>query len=516
MQRKDRRDFLRHATAMTALGGAGAWLGNLTAMGEAAAQSAGGDYKALVCIFLHGGNDAHNTVVATDEGSWQLYTTTRDPKVLAQMNGVTVPENTTSIALPKSSLLSISHQNRKGLNTGRTFGLHPQLKRLQQLYTSGAAAIVANVGPLVQPTTKMNMLDQTFELPRKLYSHNDQASTWQSFGPDGETGGWGGRIMDKLASQNGNQAFCSVGVGSNSVWLNGANVMPYLLANDGYNVMGGATGRLLGSAALYKAARLAATGSTRPDLLISDYARVGQRALSAELALMQSVPEAQVAPWGTPGASSPATDPLLRYTDPTTGAVGLNPLALQLQTVARMIAARSHSAVGAKRQVFMVSLGGFDTHNDQLRLHASLLAKLDHAIGYFQTCLGAMPSGDMRAQVTSFTASEFGRAMVNNGDGTDHGWGAHHFVIGGAVAGGEIYGRFPEFMAFDGDGNFFSEQLLTSGVLLPEISLDHLVYTLGRWMGVSATDLVGATPGTGICPNINNFPTASRDIGFMV
>jgi uncharacterized protein (DUF1501 family) len=168
-------------------------------------------------------------------------------------------------------------------------------------------------------------------------------------------------------------------------------------------------------------------------VIVKDYVNVAKRALTSEVALKQSLPQQFVSPWGTPGSVGAATDPLLRYTDPTTGKQALNPLALQLQTVARMIAARNHSAVGARRQVFMVTLGGFDTHGDQMRQQASLLAKLDHAVDFFQRCLTQMPSGDVRSQVTTFTASEFGRTLVSNGDGTDHGWGNHHFVIGGGA-----------------------------------------------------------------------------------
>ncbi len=516
MKHPHRRHFLQQAAKATALGTSGAWLTNLASVQQAAAQTASTDYKALVCVFLAGGNDGHNTVIPIDTTSWRCYSATRDPKVMAQVNGTTPADNTTSIALSQASLLKINHLNTKGLNTGRSFALHPQLKRIQQLYTQGNGAIVANIGPLIQPTTKVDLFDQTFEVPRKLYSHNDQTSTWQSFGPEGMTGGWGGRLMDSLASRNVNPTFSSIGVNATSVWLNGQQVMPYLLGTGGFHVMGGSGGAVFGSAALFKAVRTAASTSSREDVLVKDYARTTRRALDSETALSQGLPLQNQVPWGTASASSSTTDPLLQYTEPADGKTYLNPLAAQLQVVARMIAARNAGAIGASRQVFMVTLGGFDTHSDQLRQHASQLAKLDHAIDYFQKCLTQMPGGDMRSQVTTFTASEFGRALVNNGDGSDHGWGGHHFVFGGAVKGGEVYGKYPQFMAFDGDGEFFSDQLLRGGVLLPGLSVDQLVYTLGKWMGVSESALVGATPGTGLAPHIANFEAASRNIGFMV
>ncbi len=510
-----RRRFLQSSSALAALGASGAWLANLGAITQASAQSTGGDYKALVCIFLTGGNDAHNTVIPVDATSWRCYSATRDPAVMAQVTGSPMPDNLTSIALDQSSLLSISHRNAQGLNTGRSFALHPQLKRIQRLYAAGSAAIVANIGPLIQPTTKVDLIDPSWPLPRKLRSHNDQASTWQSFDVEGATDGWGGLMMDKLKPRNVNQTFSSVGVNAPGVWLSGKTVTTYLLGTGGFQIMGGNTGSIFGSTAVYAAVRTAASTSTRQDIIASDFVKVASRTLSSEAAMAQSLPGVFQAPWGTPG-STVATDPLLQYTDPETQQPQLNPLAQQLQVVARMIAAHSSSGISAGRQVFMVNLGGFDTHSDQLRQHAKQLAKLDHAVDYFQNCLAQMPGGDIRKQVTTFTASDFGRALVNNGDGCDHGWGGHHFVIGGSVNGGDVYGKYPSFMAFDGDGNFFSDELLAGGVLLPGLSVDQLAYTLGKWMGVSDVDLVGATPGSGIAPNIGNFDASTRDIGFMV
>jgi uncharacterized protein (DUF1501 family) len=517
MKRPDRRAFLRQTSLLTAAGGSGAWLGGLTALGQASAQSSSSsDYRALVCIFLQGGNDGHNTVVPTDAVSWRCYSATRDPKVMAQYSSAGVPDSAASIALDQAALLKISHRNAKGLNTDRTFGLHPQLKKIQQFYTQGSAAVVANVGPLIKPITKTEMaIDPDAQLPPKLRSHNDQAAMWQSFGTEGSTVGWGGQLMEKLAFRNVNQALGSVGVGSNSVWLNGEKVMPYLMSNNGLNVMGGDTGKIFGSTQVYFAARLVASTSGRSDTLVKDYVQAARRTLTSEAVVRQSMPAQQLAPWGTPGILNAGNDPLLNYVDPLTNGQMYNPLAHQLQAVARMIAARNHSVVSARRQVFMVQLGGFDTHSDQVRQHARLMARLDHAVDFFQKCLTSMPGGDIRSQVTTFTASEFGRSLVSNGDGTDHGWGNHHFVIGGGVKGGEIYGRYPEFMAFDGNGGFFSEQLLQGGVLLPELSVDQMVYTLGKWMGISEVDLAGTTPGKGICPNIGHFPAGERDIGFM-
>lgn len=511
-----RRQFLRATTALASSTATGAWMANLASLGQASAQaSAVSDYKALVCIFLGGGNDAHNTVVPIDPQSWRCYSATRDPAVIAQLNGTTPQAGVTSIALSQAALLNINHRNAQGLNTGRSFGLHPQLKQIQQIYNQSGAAIVANIGPLIQPTSKADLNDPAYPLPSGLYSHNDQTATWQSLGREGTTaGGWGGRIMDSLVSRNVNPTFSCVGINSQAVWLSGTRSSPYLLGTGGVYKMGGHDGAVFGSTAVYDAVRRTASVATRGEPLVADYLATASRALSSEAALSALPPPTQ-APWGTPGTTS-ATDPLLQYTEPSDGNRYLNPLALQLQVVARMIAARNQSAIGAHRQVFMVNLGGFDTHSDQLKQHASQLAKLDHAVGYFNQCLAQMSGGDVRPQVTTFTASEFGRGLVNNGDGTDHGWGGHHFVIGGAVRGGDVYGMYPKFLAFDGEGGFFSEDLLQSGVLLPSLSVDHLIYTLGKWMGVSEADLVGTSSGAGIAANLQNFDPSTWDIGCMV
>jgi uncharacterized protein (DUF1501 family) len=506
-QKMQRRHFLKHAGALAAASGTLGWLGNLAATSHATAQTTGGDYRALVCIFLAGGNDAHNTVIPVDATSWRCYSASRDPKVMAQVLGIEAPADLTSIALDAGSLLNIGHRNAQGLNTGRSFALHPQLQRLRTLYGQSQAAVVANIGPLIRPTTKIDLLDASFELPPKLRSHNDQTAVWQSFQPEGFTEGWGGLMLDKLGALNANTSFGAIGVDATAVWLHGVDTRPYFMGASGYRVMGGQNGLLFGSSALYSAVRQAAGSRFSNSVLADDYASAVARAISAEDAL-RALPAAAQSPWGSPGTTA-LNDPLLFCTNPNDGSFQLNPLALQLQCVARMIAARADSGIGARRQIFMVTLGGFDTHNDLLRQHGLLMARLDHAVGYFQNCLAQMPGGDLRSQVTTFTASEFGRGLINNGDGCDHGWGGHHFIVGGAVKGGDIYGRFPQFMAFDNEGDFYSDQLLKGGVLLPEVSVDQLVYTLGRWMGVTDADLLT------IAPNLVNFDTGSRDLGFM-
>jgi uncharacterized protein (DUF1501 family) len=505
MSNPQRRRFLRSSSALLAASSAGAWLTNLASVSNASAQSSGAEYRALVCIFMAGGNDAHNTVIATDEVPATYY-----------------GEQRGSLALPIGDLLPISIKDPSRHNDYEGFGLHPQLKNIHGLYRAGSAAILANVGPLLEATDKSTMGEATSRLPKNLASHNDQTSTWQAFGVEGSTGGWGGRMMDKLATRNGNPVFSSIGVNTNSVWLSGQHTPAYMLGTGGFYMLGGNQGSVYGSTTVYDTVRTLATNSHRVDAITQDYLKVAQRTISSEQALRQGLPVTNVAPWGTPSATIPSADPLLQYVDPSDGKLAFNPLAAQLQVVARMISSRNHSLIGAKRQVFMVSMGGFDTHSNQLPAHASLLARLDHAVAYFQNCLSGMPGGDLRNQVTTFTASEFGRALVSNGDGSDHGWGGHHFIIGGAVKGGDMYGRFPMFLSYNGNLSYASIDMLDGGgALLPAVSLDQYVYTLGKWMGVAESDLVGTTQSPGIAPNILNLVDVDnpdrypRDLGFF-
>jgi uncharacterized protein (DUF1501 family) len=208
------------------------------------------------------------------------------------------------------------------------------------------------------------------------------------------------------------------------------------------------------------------------------------------------------------GTYNPNNDPKLRYDHPLNGGQAFNGLAQQFQMVARMIDAARNGAVAARRQVFLVSLGGFDTHDAQNRNHADLMARLAHALRYFDTTLGAIGA---RANVTTFTASDFGRTFTSNGDGTDHGWGAHHFVMGGAVRGGDFYGRFPQLSVKNANNNNFdaSPDQLGNGALLPQVSVDQLGATLGRWFGLSDAQLID------VFPNLANFNAGQRNLGFM-
>jgi uncharacterized protein (DUF1501 family) len=504
-----RRMFLRQAANFSLLGGAAPLALNLAAIGNASAQSAT-DYKALVCLFLAGGNDAYNTVLATDAASWANYSTVRNqlPDSIALLAPGTPAQGSGTSPTALGGVLAISPANAQG----RSFALHPRAVALKSLFdTNKRLAVVANVGSLIRPTTKADYANAAFPKPASLYSHNDQTSIWQSLSAEGATRGWGGRMADLLASQNGKPIFSAISAAGNAVWLSGDTVRQYQVSTGGAIRMGSdSNGRVFGSTAVAASLARVVGGVRGSHVLETDIAGVAQRSIDAELALRGALKAPSDALFGTAPASgnyNPGNDPKLQYDSPLTGGKAFNALAQQLQIVARMIDAAGNAAIGARRQVFFVSLGGFDNHDLQNRNHADLMSRLSHALGYFDTSLGAMGA---RNQVTLFTASDFGRTFTSNGDGTDHGWGAHHLVMGGAVKGGDLYGTFPVLGAKNANNNNFdsSPDQLGNGALLPTIAIEQYAATMGRWFGVSDSQL------TDIFPNLANF--SARDLGFMV
>lgn len=494
------------------VGGAAPLAMNLLAAGSAAAEGAGG-YRALVCVFLFGGNDAFNMVLATDAPSWSAYDATRNqaPEPIALL-GPGVAADASAVAGSPAQLggvLPISPLNAQG----RSFALHPLLQPLQTLFdTDRRLAILPNIGPLVMPTSKAQYDQPSHPRPARLFSHNDQQNTWQALTPEGAGAGWGGRLGDMLVSANSQPVFTAVSANGNAVWLSGRSVRQYQVGNGGAVRLGLDAGNLLfGSAELGAALRHIVTTSRSSHVLEADLAAIAKRSIDAEMLLSGALKPASDAAFGTAptsGSYNAATDPKLQYDNPLTGAKAVNALALQLQIVARLVDAGRRGASGAQRQVFFVGLGGFDCHARQNQNHAELMAQLAHGLSYFDGALGAIGARDA---VTTFTASDFGRTFTSNGDGTDHGWGAHHFVLGGAVRGGDLYGSFPVLGHKNaGDNNFDSSpNQLGNGALLPETSVDQLGATLGRWFGASDTQLLE------VFPNLSNFDAAKRDLGFL-
>lgn len=496
-----RRSFLTHAGGLAGMSIGAPFVLNLAAMGAAAAQTAS-DYKALVCLFMYGGNDSFNTVLATDPTSWQRYAAVR-PSTLGNIGllkeGAADKTKVAGSAPWLGGVLPISPVTGQ---SGRSFALHPMLSDLQSIFEAKRLAVVANVGALIEPVTRSQFIAKSKSTPKKLFSHNDQQSTWQTFSAEGASTGWGGRIADIFAGANGNSLFTCVSAGDGAAWLSGRTVKQYRMGPNGAVRLGTRLGATDGlpytyssrdvAEALQNIVRTARTGH----VMEADYTTVAARSILAEQQISRVLPNAGNAPFG------PST--LLQFTPPG-GAPQLNPLASQLQMVARTMAAQA--SLGIKRQVFFVNLGGFDTHANQAIRHATLMAQLNHALRYFDGVVSAM---GMAERVTTFTASDFGRTFTGNGDGTDHGWGGHHFVMGGAVAGGDIYGQFPVYgeKAAANNDMLGSEDQIYNGTLVPRISIDQYGATLASWFGVPPSALAD------IFPHLGSF-SFRPNLGFM-
>ncbi|MCY7320099.1 MAG: DUF1501 domain-containing protein [Ramlibacter sp.] len=449
-----RRAFLRRSGALSLAAGATPWALSLAAMGEAAAQSAT-DYKALVCVFLYGGNDQTNTVVPYDSASYAAYQGLRS-----------------NIALDRSALADTVLAPATALAGGRQYALAPGLAPLVALFDAGKMSVVLNVGTLVRPTSKSQYSAGSVPLPPKLFSHNDQQSFWQASSPEGATSGWGGRLGDLYAAGNGNSTFTCVSVTGNAVYLAGKSAVQYQITTNGPVPVTGIKSPLFGSAACSQALQSLMT-QPRTHLFESEHARVASRSISAHDQLATALSGANV----------------------TTAFPAGNSLGDQLKMVARMIAARG--ATGARRQVFFVALGGFDNHDGLATAHPALMTSVGNALAAFYQSTVEMGVAD---RVTTFTGSDFGRTLVSNNDGSDHGWGGMQFVLGGGVLGKSFVGT-PPVLANNGPDD------VGQGRLLPAIAVDQYAATLASWFGVSASDQAS------VLPNLGNFST--RNLGFM-
>jgi uncharacterized protein (DUF1501 family) len=456
------------ALAQLRLIGAVAGEGTATPPVGAAPQA---DYKALVCLFLAGGNDANNLVVPTDASTYSAYATGRG-----------------ALALPQSSLLSIQPKT----SDGRTWGLHPALGinpdgttggGLKGLFDQGRMAVLANVGTLAYPLTQAQYNSRPDLRPFQLFSHNDQQVEWQSSIADKPfTTGWGGRLADLTNAFNSNNRISmSISLNGQNSFQVGRTVSQYSVGTNGaLNLTGSGSGSNTNG---YRTTALTdAMAMQNANLFETAFGSLSQVALSDSALLASSIS----------GAS-----PFASYF------TGLNSnLSQQLHMIARLVNAQS--ALGLKRQVFFARIGGWDLHDSQVNTgntatgaHANLLRDVSQSVTAFYNALGSIGAGN---QVTTFTASDFGRTYNTNGDGSDHGWGSHHFVVGGAVKGGDIYGRMPAF-AINGPDD------TGRGRWIPTTSVDEYSATLARWFGVSATDLPV------VLPNIGRF--AKPDLGFM-
>ena len=453
-----RRDFLRVSTQTAVSAALASTLGGLRRVAAATADAGG--YKALVCLYLTGGNDGFNTVVPLTPAGYSLYAQTR-----------------TNLALPSGALLPLNGT----ASDGYIYGLHPSCPELQSLFNAGNAAILSNVGTLVQPTTPAQVKAGAIPVPPQLFSHFDQVTQWQtSIANSPRKYGWAGRMADLYVSQGTKPNLSmNVEIGGPNYWQQGTATNPYTLGVNGAPIMDDTTNNYRGGLRAKTALALLSQASNDDNLLVSQFSAVENSAAS-KVTMVNNAYSA-VGDLATP---FPAYDQ-----DSALGA--------QFHAVARLIKARSQ--IGDARQIFFVNMNGFDSHQNQLSDQARNLRILSQNV---QTFWAAMGEIGMQNNVTLFTASEFGRSLGSNGSGADHAWGSHHLILGGAVQGGKYYGKMP-VLKIGGPDDINA----TSGQIVPTTSTDQYAATLASWFGVAAGDLPA------LFPNLKNFATPT--LGFL-
>lgn len=478
-----RRSFLRSGAYV----GAGAAAASLTIRdlrlinSAMATQPALSGYKALVCVFLAGGNDSNNWIVPTEQSTFDQYTAIRG-----------------NLALPQSSLLPLYQSGTSGpLYTdadNHNYGFHPACPNLQTLFGEDKVAIVFNVGTIVRPTSKAQYNSGLAAYrPPQLFSHSDQVTQWQTSIPDAPPStGWGGRVADLVNSAASNpptSISMSVSVSGANTFEVGNLIAQYQVSTTGAVVLAGDT-LMTGSGARSRVLQTI-NGLSSVNLQRTAIADVTKNAIAKGDLLNNNI-------------SDTVSDLFWPVAFPNTT------LGNQLKMVARLIQARGPSKFNMKRQIFFTSLGGYDTHTSQISVngtdqplnpagaHYGLLKQVNDAMYAFQRAMEFLGESN---NVTSFTASDFSRTLPTNGQGSDHGWGSHHIIMGGAVKGGQTYGKLPVFAINGPDDTGL-------GRWIPTLSVDQHAATLAKWFGVDSSELGD------IFPNLSRFSTP--DIGFML
>lgn len=463
----DRRKFLRQLGLGCAGVGATTLLSGITNMGLLNAAAAANapvyapqnNYKALVCILLSGGNDSYNMLIPSGTDEYADYAAVR-----------------TNLKIEQADLLPLNPLNPDG----KTYGLHPNMPKIQNMFDTGKLAFVANVGALVNPTT-VTSYNAEANLPIGLFSHSDQRQHWQTSIPQNRGGsGWGGRLADILHTNNSNQGISmNISLDGLNVFQRGNVVQPFTIEpkNTGAVLLNN-----LENTGFYETLKRQSLDS----LLETNYQNILETAYSNTIA-------------NSKNNSFEFSSAILNGT-PINTAFEDDNLSERLQMVAKTIAAKD--ILNMQNQTFFVQLTGFDTHDDFLADHGLLMATLDNALNSFYE---AMAELGLENDVTTFTISDFSRKLVSNGNGSDHAWGGHAMVMGGAVNGQNIYGQYPDVYL----GNSLD---VGNGRIIPTTSCDEYFAELALWFGASSSDL------NQILPNINNFWTPASGaypIGFM-
>ncbi len=451
MKTLNRRDFLRTS-------GAAALFAATPGLAYSQVVGGGGsftDYRALVCVFMFGGNDSYNMLV---------------PRSLAEYNAYSASRN--NLAVPQEQLLAITTPGQGSVE----FGLHPSMGGIKNLFDSGNAAFVTNVGPLVEPTTKEQFLNRSTTVPPQLFSHNDQQDQWSSLrGATTSNTGWAGRMADLIRTGVSEQQMAT------NASLFGANLFQAADETVAY-VMG-------------PAGPLQFEGfSLDPQSILFEQREAFRRIIGAQYETVYERGFAAIQQRAIDAADTITA--AIAFPPPLNAVFPQSQLGTQLATVARLIAVRDQLQM--KRQVFFVATGGFDSHDDQNQNQPGLLGGISDAIGAFHAATVELGIAD---SVTTFTQSDFGRTLTSNGDGSDHAWGGNQIVVGGAVAGGALYGSYPTL-------EIGGPEDVGGGRMIPSTSADQYAATLAKWFGIADADL------DIVAPNLSNF--AQRDLGFMI
>ena len=446
-----RRDFLKRS--LVGLGGASslwATTSQFNLVNAATSANSFTDYKALVCVFLLGGNDSLNMLIPTDQRAYDQYAATRQ-----------------NLAVARNAALAINVTNTQYSSVG----LHPSLAALHTIYEQGNMALVANVGPMIEPASKADILTGRVMLPPQLFSHSDQQNHWQTAHPQqAALTGWAGRMADML-SDGTEPLSMNLSMAGNNLWQTGSQVLPFALSSQGAEILEGINPD---------------EEWQRPNAAFLDRIHASTEGMFA------SQFAAMVDRTRTTGGlvnSALALGPELSTAFPATR------FAEQMRLVANMISVQQH--LNQSRQIYFVAMGGWDTHDNQLADHPTLLSELANGMAAFYNATAELGVSE---QVTAFTASDFGRTLTSNGDGTDHGWGGNHIVLGGAVQGADIYGQLPQM-------SLGSDDDLGDGRIIPTLSVDQYAATLAQWFGLADNEL------TEILPNLNNFN--QHNLGFL-